>query len=174
MPAAGVMGPVGLVTVRSCSTTHPRAALARGSWPASRCRVRLPPDDDRRRPGPDRGHRSPMGPARRLPVIAWSLKDRRRRLRQGSRRLPACGRYWDRTSDLFGVNEARSRCANRPLPQQVSASSDVPWAPDGERARCASMARWLQDGCKQPVRREMMIVLLASRPEFDYSQLCNR
>jgi hypothetical protein len=50
----------------------------------------------------------------------------------------------------------------------------VPWAPDGERARCASMARWLQDGCKQPVRREMMIVLLASRPEFDYSQLCNR
>jgi hypothetical protein len=24
------------------------------------------------------------------------------------------GRYWDRTSDLFGVNEARSRCANRP------------------------------------------------------------
>src|SRR5690606_16160037 len=26
----------------------------------------------------------------------------------------AGGRYWDRTSDLFGVNEARSRCANRP------------------------------------------------------------
>ena len=22
-------------------------------------------------------------------------------------------RYWDRTSDLFGVNEARYRCANR-------------------------------------------------------------
>ena len=29
-------------------------------------------------------------------------------------RLLAGGRYWDRTSDLFGVNEARSRCANRP------------------------------------------------------------
>src|SRR2546429_7475007 len=24
------------------------------------------------------------------------------------------GRYWIRTSDLFGVNEARYRCANRP------------------------------------------------------------
>ena len=24
------------------------------------------------------------------------------------------GRYWDRTSDLFRVKEARSRCANRP------------------------------------------------------------
>src|SRR4051794_11365496 len=25
-----------------------------------------------------------------------------------------CGRYWVRTSDLFGVNEARYHCANRP------------------------------------------------------------
>ena len=25
------------------------------------------------------------------------------------------GRYWDRTSDLFRVREARYRCANRPL-----------------------------------------------------------
>jgi hypothetical protein len=25
------------------------------------------------------------------------------------------GRYWVRTSDLFGVNEARYHCANRPL-----------------------------------------------------------
>jgi hypothetical protein len=24
------------------------------------------------------------------------------------------GRYWVRTSDLFGVNEARYHCANRP------------------------------------------------------------
>ena len=28
------------------------------------------------------------------------------------------GRYWDRTSDLFGVNEARYRCANRPCEGQ--------------------------------------------------------
>lgn len=27
-----------------------------------------------------------------------------------------CGRYWDRTSDLFRVREARYRCANRPGP----------------------------------------------------------
>ena len=26
------------------------------------------------------------------------------------------GRYWDRTSDLFRVREARYRCANRPSP----------------------------------------------------------
>ena len=26
------------------------------------------------------------------------------------------GRYWDRTSDLFRVREARYRCANRPCP----------------------------------------------------------
>ncbi len=26
------------------------------------------------------------------------------------------GRYWDRTSDLFRVREARYRCANRPGP----------------------------------------------------------
>ena len=26
-----------------------------------------------------------------------------------------CGRYWDRTSDLFRVREARYRCANRPF-----------------------------------------------------------
>ena len=33
-----------------------------------------------------------------------------------------CGRYWDRTSDLFRVKEARYPCANRPagsiLPQE--------------------------------------------------------
>ena len=28
--------------------------------------------------------------------------------------LRAGGRYWDRTSDLFRVREARYRCANRP------------------------------------------------------------
>ena len=27
------------------------------------------------------------------------------------------GRYWDRTSDLFRVREARYRCANRPEPE---------------------------------------------------------
>ena len=29
------------------------------------------------------------------------------------------GRYWIRTSDLFGVNEARYRCAKRPLRHDV-------------------------------------------------------
>jgi hypothetical protein len=31
-----------------------------------------------------------------------------------------CGRYWDRTSDLFRVREARYRCANRPEPEDRS------------------------------------------------------
>jgi hypothetical protein len=30
-------------------------------------------------------------------------------------RADSGGRYWVRTSDLFGVNEARYHCANRPL-----------------------------------------------------------
>ena len=30
-------------------------------------------------------------------------------------RMMCGGRYWDRTSDLFRVKEARYRCANRPL-----------------------------------------------------------
>jgi hypothetical protein len=42
-------------------------------------------------------------------LLSWLLNDRWRRLRQESRRHLACGRYWDRTSDLFGVNEALSR-----------------------------------------------------------------
>ena len=34
-------------------------------------------------------------------------------------KLPCSGgRYWDRTSDLFRVREARYRCANRPCIQQ--------------------------------------------------------
>ena len=32
------------------------------------------------------------------------------------------GRYWDRTSDLFRVREARYRCANRPKPARWSAN----------------------------------------------------
>ena len=32
----------------------------------------------------------------------------------GSPGVSLCGRYWDRTSDLFRVREARYRCANRP------------------------------------------------------------
>ena len=37
---------------------------------------------------------------------------------------PSGGRYWDRTSDLFRVREARSRCANRPR-----------WVPDSNRCK---------------------------------------
>ena len=40
----------------------------------------------------------------------------------GWSRLPKNGgRYWDRTSDLFRVREARYRCANRPGPRMVLA-----------------------------------------------------
>src|SRR5690349_6559861 len=46
--------------------------------------------------------RKPVGFRRRKPADACV----RRRVRGG--------RYWVRTSDLFGVNEARYHCANRP------------------------------------------------------------
>ena len=43
---------------------------------------------------------------------------RKARYQQVGNELLTCknvgGRYWDRTSDLFRVKEARSRCANRP------------------------------------------------------------
>ena len=39
-----------------------------------------------------------------------------------SRAGVTCGRYWDRTSDLFRVREARYRCANRPDPSQCQAA----------------------------------------------------
>jgi hypothetical protein len=42
-------------------------------------------------------------------------------LRLGTRWVRVCcGRYWDRTSDLFRVREARYRCANRPRFSRVS------------------------------------------------------
>jgi hypothetical protein len=34
------------------------------------------------------------------------------------------GRYWDRTSDLFRVKEARSRCANRPNCPAITRGGD--------------------------------------------------
>ncbi len=52
------------------------------------------------------------------------------------------GRYWVRTSDLFGVNEARYHCANRPcgalrnisacpgrthIPGSSGTTPDSPW-----------------------------------------------
>ncbi len=39
-------------------------------------------------------------------------------------RLDTGGRYWVRTSDLFGVNEARYHCANRPLERRPPYLSD--------------------------------------------------
>ena len=61
----------------------------------------------------DRAERSPPGVGRRLHpgVVACNDED--------PGRLPGsssfmCERYWDRTSDLFRVREARYRCANRP------------------------------------------------------------
>ena len=36
------------------------------------------------------------------------------------------GRYWDRTSDLFRVKEARYRCANRPRCARSEADSKKP------------------------------------------------
>ena len=56
------------------------------------------------------------------PSQRWAPEGGRRRQRRPPRISPkrpltctrAGGRYWDRTSDLFRVREARYRCANRP------------------------------------------------------------
>jgi hypothetical protein len=51
-------------------------------------------------PEPKRGERG----------CAWLLKERKRgRFPRSGPAPDLCGRYWDRTSDLFGVNEALSR-----------------------------------------------------------------
>ena len=39
--------------------------------------------------------------------------------------LCAGGRYWDRTSDLFRVREARYRCANRPFSDLAAGPSSA-------------------------------------------------
>ena len=66
-----------------------------------------------------------LGSLYRLDETARSALDQARRgarkpgLQPGSRKPPASrgfpggARYWDRTSDLFRVREARYRCANR-------------------------------------------------------------
>ena len=43
----------------------------------------------------------------------------------GPGRSLAGGRYWVRTSDLFGVNEARYHCANRPCSSSVARRTEV-------------------------------------------------
>ena len=44
-----------------------------------------------------------------------SATENRSRRPESTSDLRFCGgRYWDRTSDLFRVKEARYRCANRP------------------------------------------------------------
>ena len=55
---------------------------------------------------------------------------------RGAGQDSAGGRYWVRTSDLFGVNEARYHCANRPVTcaGKASASERRPHIP-GARAR---------------------------------------
>ena len=54
----------------------------------------------------------------------------------GRNGLRVRGRYWDRTSDLFGVNEARYPCANRPDRDKASAqSTSLPVAPVGPTPR---------------------------------------
>jgi hypothetical protein len=50
----------------------------------------------------------------------------RKLAKENPRRKPgvfSCGRYWDRTSDLFRVREARYRCANRPNPCKLLTKS---------------------------------------------------
>src|SRR6266540_2130380 len=69
--------------------------------------------DLRFRGGPDRPALEPPGAARhrgsRGRPRGWHRGPRRSRSKIGERQEPARGRYWDRTSDFLGVNEALSR-----------------------------------------------------------------
>ncbi len=71
------------------------------------------------------------------------------------------GRYWVRTSDLFGVNEARYHCANRPSKREPSTNgrracgrhrlahgssagrtASAPDRPGVTRGYCEAILRW--------------------------------
>jgi hypothetical protein len=47
------------------------------------------------------------------------------------------GRYWVRTSDLFGVNEARYHCANRPQTLCASTTLSHRWRPGSAEIQSA-------------------------------------
>src|SRR4051794_12496293 len=56
--------------------------------------------------------------------------------REPLNRLISGGRYWDRTSDLFRVREARYRCANRPSPLGFRGGDGIRTRVDGFAGRC--------------------------------------
>ena len=94
------------------------------------------PGGGARRP-PGHQSRSALAAARGredLPRVNTSIQGRRSKraepgahpaaYKAGPAHRAGSGRYWDRTSDLFRVREARSRCANRPR-----------WVPDSNRCK---------------------------------------
>jgi hypothetical protein len=89
-------------------------AAAPGGQPA-RGTVRATPNHS------SRAKRRRQGVRVAQPPLAASAALPHKRRRRGGLRFPQAhlahrlrGRYWDRTSDLFRVREARYRCANRP------------------------------------------------------------
>ena len=57
-----------------------------------------------------------LGRAGRARAVRLDPRERQKSPRSVDLGLVLGGRYWDRTSDLFRVREARYRCANRPSP----------------------------------------------------------
>src|SRR5215203_2627654 len=62
------------------------------------------------------------------------------------------GRYWVRTSDLFGVNEARYHCANRPQTRCASTTLSHPVRPKCAEIQPAFSCRRLETMCRKPPR----------------------
>ena len=80
----------------------------------------------------------------------WNLWSDNRSSLLGRERVLG-GRYWVRTSDLFGVNEARYHCANRPkLPLYTPCLDSAGGAGvSGEKRCCATgLEGCLGEGCK--------------------------
>ena len=78
------------------------------------------------------------------------------------------GRYWDRTSDLFRVREARYRCANRPLHPEMNRKPwfSPRWVRDSNPCKrlCRPLPRLSANPpCKRRFRRTVAVTVSCER-----------
>ena len=130
-----------------CLTTRPthRVCLSNGKGAPDVCRMRRSQSgrpDSNRRPSPWQGDALPT------------------ELRPHDRILRSCrGRYWDRTSDLFRVKEARYPCANRPFGSSAHRSGLEESYTGSEMVRARSSVTCVpppsQNACPSPLSEQL-------------------
>lgn len=76
------------------------------------------------------------------------------------------GRYWVRTSDLFGVNEARYHCANRPCTRRLTdpGQNSKIGETAGKATRKLTGIHSASDKARQPLHRSTQLSGLAKPP----------